>query len=365
MKAIVSTDWHLGYPIPDDRITRAIDSFAEQIEERKPDLFIHCGDVVHSKKPSGDIIEYITQVFTRISAVCPVVIIKGNHDEDRAKGFTALDFLDDMGENITFVRDKPFTDGVVGFFPYERVLSSQTIAEIQNCQLAFLHQGVDIASMTKDRFYGERKDALKAEDLQGIPLVVTGHIHYPTLIQEADYSLNVAIIGSPYQLNYADPNLTRHFIEVDLEDYTYTPIPYRHSFKMQQVMIEIDDYDAELAVQKLPALHEDTYYKIHIAVTQPFNQKNANKVRTYVENIFGKNIDELYVVSVLANDTKTTLSSIRRTLQRNQMEGKTDPTDMVIAYLKSKGGAFFQAQPEFLVAIEAEMAQIVDQVNRK
>lgn len=364
MKAIVSTDWHLGYPITDDRIIKTLNSFVDQIEERKPDLFIHCGDVVHSKKPSGDIIEYITQIFTRISAICPIVIIKGNHDEDRAKGFTALDFLDDMGGNITYVRDRPLTDGVVGFFPYERVLSPQTVAEAQNCQLVFLHQGVDIASMTKDRFYGERKDAFKAEDLQGIPLVVTGHIHYPTLIQEEDYRLNVAIIGSPYQLNYADPILTRNFIEVDLDNYTYTPIAYRDSFILQQVTIEIDDYDSELAVQKLPAFHDNTYYKIHIAVTQPFNQKKANKVRTQIEKIFGKNIDELYVISVLANDTKNTLSSIRRTLQRSQMEGKTDPVDMVIAYLKSKGGAFFQAQPELLVSIENEMMQIVDQVSR-
>jgi DNA repair exonuclease SbcCD ATPase subunit/DNA repair exonuclease SbcCD nuclease subunit len=58
---------------------RLHDEIAAECERRKPDLFIHTGDV-YDAAPTPEEQNAVERWLTRIAAVCPVVIVRGNHD---------------------------------------------------------------------------------------------------------------------------------------------------------------------------------------------------------------------------------------------------------------------------------------------
>jgi DNA repair exonuclease SbcCD ATPase subunit/DNA repair exonuclease SbcCD nuclease subunit len=58
---------------------RVHDEFAAEVERRRPALVIHTGDIYHAA-PIAEEQNAVERWLTRIAAVCPVLIVRGNHD---------------------------------------------------------------------------------------------------------------------------------------------------------------------------------------------------------------------------------------------------------------------------------------------
>lgn len=58
---------------------RLHDEIAAECERRRPDLFLHTGDV-YDAAPTPEEQNAVERWLTRIAAVCPIVIVRGNHD---------------------------------------------------------------------------------------------------------------------------------------------------------------------------------------------------------------------------------------------------------------------------------------------
>jgi DNA repair protein SbcD/Mre11 len=78
------SDWHLGLT------TRGVDRLADHEQalgeicqiaaELRPHLVLHTGDLFHTPHPPNDAVRLAFDVLHRLEALCPVIVVRGNHD---------------------------------------------------------------------------------------------------------------------------------------------------------------------------------------------------------------------------------------------------------------------------------------------
>lgn len=79
-KIIASSDHHFDQHSPRwAECLRIHDWIAQQVEEQQPDVFASAGDI-YERASTPHEREAVAAWLTRIAAVCPVVIVRGNHD---------------------------------------------------------------------------------------------------------------------------------------------------------------------------------------------------------------------------------------------------------------------------------------------
>ena len=89
-----TADWHLGRMLgthdrtPD--LKAAIDAFCEQVEECRPGLVVHAGDVFDTPRAPHEAVKTAAGALRRLSETAHVVVVAGNHD-----GYRLMASLDD------------------------------------------------------------------------------------------------------------------------------------------------------------------------------------------------------------------------------------------------------------------------------
>ena len=87
MKLLHVSDWHIGKM--NGQESRVLDHEAVLAEivlitqDHKPDLIIHTGDLFNQPRPSDSDMLLAVQILKELERICPVVVIRGNHDSDR------------------------------------------------------------------------------------------------------------------------------------------------------------------------------------------------------------------------------------------------------------------------------------------
>lgn len=175
MKILHTSDWHLGHTLYNfDRTEEQramLDEITEIVRERKPDVFLLCGDVYHTSQPSAAVQKLFTEALVGIHDANPgmtIVVTAGNHDSGsrhevfrtpwRALGVHAIGRLDkdNIEEHIIEVPSK----GYVVAIPY--------------CNEKSLPEG----------FFQEVLDAVARRNTEGLPVVLTAH----TTVKGCDFS---------------------------------------------------------------------------------------------------------------------------------------------------------------------------------
>lgn len=79
-----TADWHIGRNLlgcdrrDDHRAVLA--EVCEQIEQRRPDLVVHSGDVFDGLRPATEDLQLAIEMLQRIAEVAPTIVLMGNHD---------------------------------------------------------------------------------------------------------------------------------------------------------------------------------------------------------------------------------------------------------------------------------------------
>lgn len=126
MRLLHTADWHLGRTLCGqsflaEQAWYLFGPFMEIVKDTRPDVMLLAGDVYDRAVPPADAVELLGEVLQRIVRDCriPVVMIPGNHDDDRRLGFAA-GLLRDSG---LFIADSSLGQA----FPFEDAHGTVTI----------------------------------------------------------------------------------------------------------------------------------------------------------------------------------------------------------------------------------------------
>lgn len=361
MLAVAWTDTHLGVSNLEARMGAMLNSFAVQlIEEVHPDVAICLGDVFHTKKPSADMVEFATAWFNTLSEYIPhILIIPGNHDIDGITGSTAVDYLDDIAQNIQiFYEPMQYMDML--FVPYKRVLDRDMRDLIRSHPQVFLHQGYSSAPLYGNRLYGDKPDAVSERDMEGKDLALLGHIHVPMY----DTGKNLYIIGSPYQTRYTEPAIQRGFACWTVENPSdFQIIPFNTNFYLDRLSVTaqpsktlVDD-----VIKSLPSPEENHYYQVAVTVEGKARQKQLDELRKSIAEVYKGCLDSSAIMTVLAPKERTFYQQMK--VASAVKEKDTAPTEMLAVYMQGMRQSYFNAHPELSRGVMDEFTDIVKTIS--
>jgi exonuclease SbcD len=84
LRLVHTSDWHIGVTLgPIDRrpdLEAAADALVSLVEQVRPDLVLHTGDLFDRSLPAGEDVKFAADTLGRLAAVAPVLVLCGNHD---------------------------------------------------------------------------------------------------------------------------------------------------------------------------------------------------------------------------------------------------------------------------------------------
>jgi exonuclease SbcD len=84
LRLVHTSDWHVGVTLgtidrqPDLEV--AADALVSLVEQVRPDLVLHTGDLFDRSLPAGEDVKFAADTLGRIAAIAPVLVLYGNHD---------------------------------------------------------------------------------------------------------------------------------------------------------------------------------------------------------------------------------------------------------------------------------------------
>lgn len=210
---LVTSDWHLNSNPRDEYRHRFQEQLREQVRKRKVSCVLMLGDLTEEKDfHSSSLVNQISDHIFRLSKLCPVVILKGNHDYTSAAGeaffaflsrFSNVSFLGAPSERV-HLENAPRAAleplGTVLFMPhsynFERDWEAAGFREAaKEADWLFAH----------NTFAGARGD--NGQELTGISIslfpkslqVVSGDVHGGQTLGK-----NVMYVGAPYTVKFGD-----------------------------------------------------------------------------------------------------------------------------------------------------------------
>lgn len=362
MKAVAFTDLHLGVSAFNSRMQNMLSHFLGQLlNEVKPDVVICLGDVFHTKKPAADTVEFATQFFKKIADnVENVMILPGNHDTDAMNNTTATDFLDDITTNIEVLHEPVETMDFL-FMPYYRVLTPELRKMIRIHPQVFLHQGYSEAIIYGSTKYGVKPDSVTDSELENKDLAVFGHIHAPSYNPKK----NLYVLGSPYQIRYADSLQERGFACWDMENpKSFKIVPYKKNYYLQTINIAVQASQSILedVIKALPSPARDYYYQINLSIEGKLHPATSEKIRAYLNDAFKGVLDSVSIVSVVPQKDRKFYTGLKLASSMHELKA---PSEMLSLYIDQTQETFYKTKPQMKKAIIDEFTDIVTALSEQ
>lgn len=258
------SDTHLGYEAypalsvagnnqRGEDIVRAMHNVVNDIVAWRPDLVIHSGDVL--EKPKTDIRYMLVaqQLFRKLAAVCPTVVIAGNHELPRSRKEACwLDLLAGtpnlhvVSTRYEVLRFDTLPGVAVHAVPHDvlKEIDQSTVVpnDADETSILVAHgvaSGSELFTRSLGREYAIDVDTL----LRGWSYVALGHWHRqgPVNLGAAGVARNVWYAGSPENMGFRDlrdNGDARGYLRVTVDtDLTVSPVhlPIRPMFRLPVV----------------------------------------------------------------------------------------------------------------------------------
>lgn len=250
IRILHTADWHLGREFHGADLTAAhrhyFDWLAGQIRECGVDVVLMAGDIFDRALPPAASVELLNEQLARLSELCEIVLIAGNHDSMKRLSYGALlkpgihlaSGTGEIGRPVEIGRhgvellvypvpylDPGLTAADLGAAEsrHQAVLK----AAFDRCRedlrnrtggprsIAVAHafvQGAEESDSERTISIGDA-DRVATSLLEGFDYVALGHLHRPQQVAE-----NMRYAGSPLPLSYSEvgPGLTKSVTLVDL-----------------------------------------------------------------------------------------------------------------------------------------------------
>lgn len=253
MKILHTSDWHLGHTLYNYDRTEEQKAMLEKmvsiVEERKPDVFLICGDVYHTSQPSATVQTMLQDALVRLLQAhqqMVVVMTAGNHDSGsrheifktpwRALGVHAIGQLDKEhpDEHIIELPGKGYVVAVPyanernipeGFFQQllDRVAEKNTKGLPVVMTAHTTVRGCDFAGHDHATEYTVGGiDSLELKEMgEGYDYLALGHIHHEQFVHSGKH--NVRYCGTPLPISF-DETFDHSVSWVEIERHGETPV---------------------------------------------------------------------------------------------------------------------------------------------
>lgn len=210
---LITSDLHWNDKARDVYRHAYVDMIAKEIKKNKVEQLFILGDLTDDKDHHGAwLVNKAFEHIYRLSQLCPVVILKGNHDylDPTMPFFGCFGLL----ENVTWVNEITSRDGCMVGLPSSVLFLPHT----NNYERDWYEVNVNVKDygfvFTHNTFKGSRSES--GQELDGIPpsifskkqTVISGDVHVPQKIGSVEY------VGSPYTIDFGD-DLDKHMILLD------------------------------------------------------------------------------------------------------------------------------------------------------
>lgn len=231
MRILHTSDWHLGHVLYDyerlDEHRHILERIKDIVAEKKPDLFLLCGDVFHVSQPSAAAQKLLAESMMAIHDARPgmvIVMTAGNHDSaSRHESLRVVWERTGVHTVGTLNRREPESHlidipgkGVVAALPYayERSLTPEFIQELLD-SAGKMAPGLPViltahTTVAGCSFHGHLNatdkivggiDAMPIENLgTGYDYLALGHIHYPHTFRNGPAAIHYS--GSPLPVSF-------------------------------------------------------------------------------------------------------------------------------------------------------------------
>lgn len=318
-----------------NELTNAINQFIKQIEEPEYSLIVITGDIFHYiNKINSNILVYFEDIIKKLTNICNVVMIFGNHDVSPHNEENDIKILFTKiikkSNNKLFIlsEEKEYEFGNIIFIP--TLFYSDTIKQIDKkdpnkIYISLYHNEIygcqmKLPNYFKDHILPEEctvpnarrafgtlegesaqwadspyisKFKIKKTDFKDYDLILLGHIHYHQFLQP-----NMAYPGSLIQTNFGEEINDQGYIKWNLSTKTGEFI------KLEQDTSYISITDTDYETYKYP---KNSYIRLSLTTTN----KTPHEIQNYISN---KTNILLFTQSYQYSSVKTKMNSIQKKL---------------------------------------------------
>ena len=222
---------------------------------------LHLGDLFNRRLLlPADVLHLTYELIAKYKDVIQYYIV-GNHDQyGNTPANTPLKIFSEM-KHVNIITEPTqvyFQPGVhVSMVPYGgRLLPASPKLKNKSYQILAMHLGVQGAKIGPREFRLESDISIPQIRELGYDLTWIGHIHKPQALTD-----EIIIVGSPYQLSFAEVGETKYFYIFDLEDKTFVKYP-THAPEFL-----VHDINSEEELNALD-VEDDNYHRINILTSK-------------------------------------------------------------------------------------------------
>lgn len=266
MRLIHTSDWHLGrsffqHPLYDEHRT-FIDWFVRLAETSQADAVVIAGDIYDRAIPPTEAVEILEDALTRLAAICPTVIISGNHDSATRLGFGSgllcsagihlRTSLNDIVK-VIHINGRDGVDVAIYGLPYLEPDAVRTQLAADRSHESVLRAAMDqvrehhtrlpnhrsvvvahafitggsVSDSERDIRVGSIGDA-PSHVFDGVDYVALGHLHRPQNISLEGSTTTLRYSGTPLAYSFSEESHNKSVTVVDIDadgSVTYTEEP--------------------------------------------------------------------------------------------------------------------------------------------
>ena len=276
-------------------------------------MLYHLGDVFDSRSSiNTSIAKRVRELFVRLSELCTIYIISGNHDyyyPDSDEINTCEIILNNIN-NVNIISNELFVLGedlLAPWFEFQKFDKLQSFIQSNNIKNIYTH--ADLMNLSNEYNY-----LLKDYN------VYSGHIHTP------NFNRNYNTIGSVYSLSFADSNTNRGFYVVYNDNIKF--INNTHSIKFYRI------YNEDILKFDINGINSNDYIELYIYKENLLIDEYQVKIKKFTDNFKNCNvIPQQNILDAQLNESININTSYREYIPENLLE-KFDIISDFIKYEK-------------------------------
>jgi DNA repair exonuclease SbcCD nuclease subunit len=287
-KILLIGDTHLGlgYPNKLDHFfkvtTEYFDKFLFPIINKlsKDDMIVHLGDLFDNRNIVPiNILNYAQSILEKMSQVCPVHIIIGNHDiynksDNDVNSLKPYSYIPNVYVYETTTKIN-FNGKDILLMPWVESRQEQVnlLKQYSGCDYLFCHSDLNGAKMHLTSVAHRNPDKIDVEEFSGYKHVYSGHIH---LVQKTK---NFTFVGSIHEMDRNDIDNQKGIFVLDTNKEAELFIPNKISPRFKKIYVNKEE-DIELLTEGITKDWIDLFISNNLLVS---NRKLRRKIESVLQ----------------------------------------------------------------------------------
>ena len=288
-KILLIGDTHLGlgYPNKLEHYFKVSQEYFEKFlfplvnKLTKDDIIVHLGDLFDNRNIVPiNILNYAQSILERMSKICPVHVIIGNHDiynksDNEVNALKAYNYMPNVHVYETTTKIN-FNGKDILLMPWveSRTEQVELLKQYSGCDYLFCHSDLNGAKMHLTSVGHRNSDKIDVEDFTGFKHVYSGHIH---LVQK---NKNFTFVGSIHEMDRNDIDNQKGIFILDTNKDAELFVPNNISPKFKKIYVNKEE-DIELLSEGITKDWIDLFVSNSLLVN---NRKLRRKMEAILQN---------------------------------------------------------------------------------